>query len=78
VDEILGLYERPEITAGAEPLPGLGDRGVRQIHRVGAEVICCLDLDRVLPEESWEAIRSLTEMETDGLLGDTTLGILGY
>jgi chemotaxis signal transduction protein len=78
VDEVMGVYEKPTVEDEGPLLPALEGRGVREIHRVGRRIVCWLDLDGVFSEEGWEAIRSLSEMETDGLLGDTTLGILGY
>lgn len=78
VDDVIGLYENPSLAPETTPIPGLLERGVRQIHRRGPEIICWLDVERIFSEEGWEAIRSLSEMETDGLLGDTTLDILGY
>lgn len=78
VDDVLGVYDKPTVHDEAPPLPVLEGRGVRQIHRIGRRMVCWIDLDGVFTEEGWEAIRSLSEMETDGLLGDTTLGILGY
>lgn len=78
VDEVLGLYDHPEQLEETSPIPGLAGQGVREIHRVGSDIVSWLDIDGIFDEESWEAIRSLSEMGTDGLLGDTTLGILGY
>ncbi|MCZ6602540.1 MAG: chemotaxis protein CheW [Planctomycetota bacterium] len=78
VNDVIGLYESPEIETDVRPVPGLGGRGVRQIHRLEGEIIFWLDMERIISEEGWDAIRSLGEMGTDGLLGDSTLGILGY
>lgn len=78
VDDVVGLYESPAIPGEDSIVPEMEHRGIRQIHQVGDEVVCWLDLDSVFSDEGWEAIRSLSEMGTDGLLGDTTLGILGY
>ena len=78
VNEVIGLYQSPEVSAETAPILDLEYRGVREVHQIDGRIVCCLDLDRVFSEEGWMAIRSLSEMDTDGLLGERTIEILGY
>lgn len=78
VNEVVGLYGGGDYVLDSSPVPGLRGRGVQGIHRVGLDLVSWLDIDGIFSEEKWEAIRSLSEMGTEGLLGDSTLDILGY
>lgn len=78
VDEVLGIYERPGVVSELPDLVAVDHSVVREFHRVDGDIIGWMDLESIFSEHDWEAIRSLSEIETDGLLGDGTLQILGY
>ena len=78
VDEVIGVYDRPARTSGVPNVVAVDHNVVREFHRVDRQIIGWMDLEKIFSEHDWEAIKSLSEIETDGLLGNSTLDILGY
>ena len=78
VDKVIGVYDKPERTNDVPGVVAVEHSVVREFHRIDGLIIGWMDLEKIFSEHDWEAIRSLSEIETDGLLGNTTLDILGY
>ena len=78
VEDVVGLYERPQAPAEVPGAFGIRSGVIREFHNIGDGIVGWLDLERVFSEHDWEGFRSLAEIGTDGLLGDSTLEILGY
>lgn len=78
VDEVIGIYDKPPPCGDVPRILGFDSEIIREFHWSDGRVVGWLDLERVFSEHDWEGIRSLSEIETDGLLGDSTLEILGY
>jgi purine-binding chemotaxis protein CheW len=78
VDEVIGIYEKPPPCGEVPRILGFDREIIREFHRTDGHVVGWLDLESVFSEHDWEGIRSLSEIEADGLLGDSTLEILGY